>query len=112
MYAPYCMCPHHGAGLFPESNLLLAVACVNWGLCGVLRATFVLTPPCNCCAAEGDRNALGTAMRVWTERQIELRGAYCINLTSTALALMLSSRHPALDEIQVRLEHLRHVLPW
>ena len=47
-------------------------------------------------------------MRVWTERQIELRGAYNINLTSTALALILSSRHPALDEIQVRFMRLRH----
>ena len=55
----------------------------------------------NCCAAEGDGNALGTVMRMWTERQIELRAAYNINLTSTALALILSSRHPALDEIQV-----------
>ena len=39
-------------------------------------------------------------MRVWTERQIELRGFYDINLTSTALALLLASRHPALAEIQ------------
>ena len=52
-------------------------------------------------------------MRVWTERQIELRGVYNINLTSTALALVLSARHPALDEIQARLKRLRHVLgPW
>ena len=53
--------------------------------------------------AEGDRTALGTVMRVWTERQIELRGVYNINLTGTALALVLSSKHPALDEIQARL---------
>ena len=46
-------------------------------------------------------------MRVWTERQIELRGAYCINLTSTALALVLASRNPALDEIQARPTHQR-----
>ena len=39
-------------------------------------------------------------MRVWTERQIELRGFYNINLTSTALALLLASRHPAIAEIQ------------
>ncbi len=70
----------------------------------------------NCCAAEGDGNALGTVMRMWTERQIELRAAYNINLTSTALALILSSRHPALDEIQVWCCALAGspvaVLPW
>ena len=44
--------------------------------------------------------ALGTVMRVWVERQIELRGFYNINLTSTALALALASRHPALAEVQ------------
>ena len=61
-------------------------------------------------AAEGDRTALGTVMRVWTERQIELRGIYSINLTGTALALILSSRHPALDEIQARLNCLRRLI--
>ena len=47
--------------------------------------------------------ALGTVMGVWLERQIELRGFYNINLTSTALALALASRHPALAEVQARL---------
>ena len=46
--------------------------------------------------------ALGTVMRVWLERQIELRGFYNINLTSTALALALASRHPALADVQAR----------
>ena len=44
--------------------------------------------------------ALGTVVSVWLERQIELRGFYNINLTSTALALALASRHPALAEVQ------------
>jgi hypothetical protein len=54
-------------------------------------------------------------MRIWTERQIELRGYYEINLTSTALALLLSSGHPALTSIKV---HSRvpscalHVFQW
>ena len=48
-------------------------------------------------------------MRVWTERQIELRGVYSINLTSTALALVLSARQPALDEIQARLKRVRPI---
>lgn len=39
-------------------------------------------------------------MGVWTERQPELRGFYQINLTATALALLLASGHPALSEIQ------------
>jgi hypothetical protein len=41
-------------------------------------------------------------MRIWTERQIELRGVYEINLTSTALAALLASGHPALAEAQAR----------
>lgn len=41
-------------------------------------------------------------MRIWTERQIELRGVYEINLTSTALATLLASRHPALAEAKAR----------
>ena len=56
--------------------------------------------------------ALGTVMRVWLERQIELRGFYNINLTSTALALALASRHPALAEVQARPFPGLYVLPW
>ena len=48
-------------------------------------------------------------MRVWTERQIELRGFYNINLTSTALALLLASRHPALAEIQAASSNTVHM---
>jgi hypothetical protein len=42
-------------------------------------------------------------MRIWTERQIELRGFYEINLTSTALALLLASGHPALASVKVHI---------
>jgi len=53
--------------------------------------------------AEGQAgSALETVMRIWTERQIELRGVYEINLTSTALATLLASRHPALAEAKAR----------
>ncbi len=44
-------------------------------------------------------------MRIWTERQIELRGVYEINLTSTALAALLASGHPALAEAKARRTH-------
>ena len=47
-------------------------------------------------------NALEMVMRIWTERQIELRGVYEINLTSTALAALLASGHPALAEAKAR----------
>ena len=47
-------------------------------------------------------NALETVMRIWTERQIELRGVYEINLTSTALAALLATGHPALAETKAR----------
>jgi hypothetical protein len=41
-------------------------------------------------------------MRKWCERQIEVRTAYDIRLTTAALAALLTSSHPALDSIQVR----------
>lgn len=54
------------------------------------------------CAGGQAGNALEMVMRIWTERQIELRGVYEINLTSTALAALLASGHPALAEAQAR----------
>ncbi|BDA48104.1 Importin-9 [Coccomyxa sp. Obi] len=47
-------------------------------------------------------NALKTVLRIWMERQIELRGVYEINLTSTALAALLATGHPALAETKVK----------
>lgn len=47
-------------------------------------------------------NALETVMRIWTERQIELRGVYEINLTSTALAALLATGHNALAVTKAR----------
>lgn len=41
-------------------------------------------------------------MRVWTERQGELRGHYEINLAATALLQLLALRHPALAAVQAR----------
>lgn len=41
-------------------------------------------------------------MQKWCERQIEVRTPYDIRLTTTALALLLTCAHPAIDGIQVR----------
>ena len=41
-------------------------------------------------------------MRMWTERQGELRGHYEINLAATALLQLLALRHPALAAVQAR----------
>jgi hypothetical protein len=38
---------------------------------------------------------------VWCERQIEVRTAYDIRLTTSALAGLLAAPHPALDAMQV-----------
>ncbi|KAI3434732.1 hypothetical protein D9Q98_002793 [Chlorella vulgaris] len=47
-------------------------------------------------------SALEACMRKWCERQIEVRTAYDIRLTTAALAALLTSSHPALDLIQVK----------
>ncbi|KAK9839772.1 hypothetical protein WJX81_000471 [Elliptochloris bilobata] len=52
--------------------------------------------------APGGGSALQPVMRVWTERQGELRGHYEINLTVTALLHLLATRHPALATVQVK----------
>lgn len=41
-------------------------------------------------------------MRVWTERQGELRGHYEINLAATALLQLLALRHRELAAVQAR----------
>ena len=50
--------------------------------------------------APGGGSALEAVMRVWTERQGELRGHYEINLAATALLQLLALRHPALAAVQ------------
>jgi hypothetical protein len=39
-------------------------------------------------------------MSLWFERQIEIRGLLNIKLSFTAMAVLLSSQHPALQTIQ------------
>jgi importin-9 len=46
--------------------------------------------------------ALEALMRKWTERQTEIRTAYDIKLTTSALAWLLACRHPALEGVTVR----------
>ncbi|EFN50494.1 hypothetical protein CHLNCDRAFT_141290, partial [Chlorella variabilis] len=46
------------------------------------------------------RSALQACMQKWCERQIEVRTAYDIRLTTAALAGLLACPHPALDAIQ------------
>ncbi len=38
---------------------------------------------------------------MWTERAMEVRGSYEIRLSTTALAAILASGHPAMAAIQV-----------
>ena len=50
----------------------------------------------------GGGSALEAVLRVWTERQGELRGHYQINLAATALLRLLALRHPAVAAVQAR----------
>ncbi|KAK9806782.1 hypothetical protein WJX72_002643 [[Myrmecia] bisecta] len=51
-------------------------------------------------------NALELVLQVWTERHVEIKGVYEINLSTTALALVLVTGHPALSQMQVKGQRL------
>ncbi|KAL4185570.1 hypothetical protein AMTRI_Chr10g6660 [Amborella trichopoda] len=52
--------------------------------------------------AKGHDNALPYVMSEWTKQQGEMQGAYQIKVTTTALALLLSSQHAELAKISVQ----------
>ncbi|XP_031273674.1 importin-9 [Pistacia vera] len=52
--------------------------------------------------AEGYDNSFAYVMSEWTKQHGEILGAYAIKITTTALALLLSTRHPELAKINVQ----------
>ncbi|KAK1551997.1 hypothetical protein Q3G72_008654 [Acer saccharum] len=52
--------------------------------------------------AEGHANSLAYVMSEWTKQQGEILGAYQIKVTTTALALLLSTKHAELTNINVQ----------
>lgn len=52
--------------------------------------------------AKGFPNSLAYVMSEWTKQQGEMQGAYQIKLTTTALALILASRHAEISNIYVQ----------
>ncbi|XVE91743.1 hypothetical protein REPUB_Repub01dG0037300 [Reevesia pubescens] len=52
--------------------------------------------------ASGYQNAFVYLMSEWTKQQGEIQGAYQIKVTTSALALLLSTRHPELTNINVQ----------
>ncbi|XP_044490398.1 importin-9 isoform X2 [Mangifera indica] len=52
--------------------------------------------------AEGYDNSFAYVMSEWTKQHEEILGAYAIKITTSALALLLSSRHPELAKINVQ----------
>ncbi|XP_011077523.1 importin-9 isoform X2 [Sesamum indicum] len=52
--------------------------------------------------AEGHRNSFAYLMLEWTRQQGEVQGAYQIKVTTTALALLLLTRHVELGNINVQ----------
>ncbi|KAL4441799.1 hypothetical protein ABPG77_003715 [Micractinium sp. CCAP 211/92] len=83
-----------------DSAMVQSLLCV---LAQLLRADQQQLLDCLAGIRLGDgRTALEAAMQKWCERQIEIRTAYDIKLTTSALAALLISSHPALDAIQVK----------
>uniref|UniRef100_M8AJJ7 Importin-9 n=1 Tax=Aegilops tauschii TaxID=37682 RepID=M8AJJ7_AEGTA len=60
--------------------------------------------------AQGYGSSLAYIMSEWSQLQGEIQGAYQIKVTTTALALLISTRHPELSRIEVN-GHLVKVLP-
>ncbi|KAF0904147.1 hypothetical protein E2562_032418 [Oryza meyeriana var. granulata] len=52
--------------------------------------------------AEGYNNSFAYIMSEWSQLQGEIQGAYQIKVTTTALALLISTRHPELSRIEVQ----------
>ncbi|CAA6670078.1 unnamed protein product [Spirodela intermedia] len=52
--------------------------------------------------AKGHENSLAYIMSEWSKQQPEIQGAYQIKVTTTALALLLATRHAELAKINVR----------
>nr|TKW06163.1 hypothetical protein SEVIR_7G224100v2 [Setaria viridis] len=50
----------------------------------------------------GYGNSLVYIMSAWSELQGEIQGAYQIKVTTTALALLISTRHPELSKVEVQ----------
>ncbi|CAM9002763.1 unnamed protein product [Rhodiola kirilowii] len=51
---------------------------------------------------EGYENSFSYVMSEWAKQQAEIQGAYQIKVTTTALALLLSTRHAELSKINVQ----------
>lgn len=56
----------------------------------------------NSIPAEGHRNSFAYIMCEWTKQQGEVQGAYQIKVTTTALALLLLTRHAELSNVNVQ----------
>ncbi|KAL6605786.1 hypothetical protein ACP70R_041439 [Stipagrostis hirtigluma subsp. patula] len=52
--------------------------------------------------AQGYENSLVYIMSEWSQLQGEIQGAYQIKVTTTALALLISTRHPELSKVEVQ----------
>ncbi|KAG0466448.1 hypothetical protein HPP92_018028 [Vanilla planifolia] len=52
--------------------------------------------------AKDHENAFSYVMSEWTKLQVEIQGAYQIKVTTTALALLLASRHEAVAKLNVQ----------
>ncbi|XP_066375650.1 uncharacterized protein [Miscanthus floridulus] len=52
--------------------------------------------------AQGYGNSLVYIMSEWSQLQGEIQGAYQIKVTTTALALLISTRHPELSKVEVQ----------
>jgi len=63
---------------------------------------FLANRPSPVAAAQEGDSALGYIVRLWIERAVEIQGQLNIKLSTTALALLLTSGHPALGGVAVK----------
>jgi hypothetical protein len=97
------MCTHGLAGTrsfgFQTSACVPALLACGWAAEAFLSRLACL--PASSTNGSDGRSALEACMSKWVERQMEVRTAYDIRLTTAALAGLLACPHGALDAIQV-----------
>uniref|UniRef100_A0A0E0PWB0 Importin N-terminal domain-containing protein n=1 Tax=Oryza rufipogon TaxID=4529 RepID=A0A0E0PWB0_ORYRU len=88
--------PSHLSPHFPELIAAIVRRMQSSSITGLKSSLVVIV------ARLGYNNSLAYIMSEWSQLQSEIQGAYQIKVTTTALALLISTRHPELSRIEVQ----------
>uniref|UniRef100_A0A0E0HNZ3 Importin N-terminal domain-containing protein n=1 Tax=Oryza nivara TaxID=4536 RepID=A0A0E0HNZ3_ORYNI len=88
--------PSHLSPHFPELIAAIVRRMQSSSITGLKSSLVVIV------ARLGYNSSLAYIMSEWSQLQSEIQGAYQIKVTTTALALLISTRHPELSRIEVQ----------